>query len=564
MNKFSLALFIALVFPSFALAELETQTPEKLNAWWETNASAETWAGAYLQLMSELDEAYQKNGVKSFTDDPKFTTWLSTLGWLKLGIGNTAIIDNAELTKAFIELGKLPEVSGLLFQNLRPTDDAAKACAILVKIYQAHPEKVKDYAALAVAYAVVFDQPYPDDWPHHQVERKAVPFGDEDPVARFDFYVQSNETKKLETDLKTLTVTELKFLVDSFVNLDELRYAQKTKFKQSQFEKAYFSITYDYDRYKVSAWDWTYDTYTLEEIETKNGICVDQAYYASIAGKGLGIPTLYFSGQGTDGGHAWFGYMDRPGKWEMDCGRYSQSNFAVGFALDPQTWQDINDAELEFKFKSTDNVPNYAASQTAFLWALQQKDFSLGAKILSEARTLNPENPEIWKYEKAYLIDLKTPPETMKPFYESWIVQFARNTDMKVEGQTSLVQILKALNDPTAEDLQKSIVSQNRKKRSDLGVTAGADALLSLVEAKNWTEAELQYKKIIRQFDDQAGGNLFYDVVRPYVRACMKYDQKELAKDALKYAEKKIPMENGGLLEREFKSLEIAVNRKQK
>jgi mitochondrial fission protein ELM1 len=148
----------------------------------------------------------------------------------------------------------------------------------------------------------------------------------------------------------------------------------------------------------------------------------------------------------------------------------------------------------------------------------------------------------------------------MKTFYEAWVQQFTRNPDMKVEGQMQLVEVLNLLQDPTAETLQKSIVSQNKNKRTDLGITAGAEALFKEVEAKNWKEAEDQFKKLIRRFDDNGGGNLFYDVVRPYVKACMENDQKKQAKDGLKFSVKKIRMDEDSILAKEFKKLEKYVD----
>ncbi|MDZ4788054.1 MAG: hypothetical protein SH807_03860 [Blastochloris sp.] len=556
-----LLILVLLLLPSkLVFAELPEFSQENLSAWWEPSFNPETWETAYTELSAQLNSLHEKEGLQSFTANISFTPWFNTLGWLGLGLNYKELVSDPALVKAFLELGKMPEVSHLLFRSLKPGDDAAKALEILLRIQIAYPDKIKDYAALAVAYAVVFDQDYPKNWPHHQVARKAVPFGNPTATERFQFYVESNETNKLEFDLKKLSVTELKYVVDSFINFDELRYAQKSKISRSKFEQAYSSIDYDYPRIKVDAYNWGYENYLLADIETKGGICTDQAYYAATLGKGRGIPTLYFSGQGSSGGHAWFGYMVRSGKWELDCGRYATHNYAVGEAVDSQSWQSINDAELEFIFKSLERNPNYETSQTLLLWAYQQKDSAAALKALGEARSLNPENPEIWKIEAAMLTANKTEPAQMKTFYEAWVQQFTRNPDMKVEGQMQLVEVLNLLQDPTAETLQKSIVSQNKNKRTDLGITAGAEALFKEVEAKNWKEAEDQFKKLIRRFDDNGGGNLFYDVVRPYVKACMENDQKKQAKDGLKFSVKKIRMDEDSILAKEFKKLEKYVD----
>ena len=79
--------------------------------------------------------------------------------------------------------------------------------------------------------------------------------------------------------------------------------------------------------------------------------------YASEIGKGRGVPTIYFTGQGTDGGHAWFGYLSRSGKWELDCGRYASQNYPKGYALDPQTWQVVNDTTLQDLAKNGGSNP---------------------------------------------------------------------------------------------------------------------------------------------------------------------------------------------------------------
>jgi hypothetical protein len=91
---------------------------------------------------------------------------------------------------------------------------------------------------------------------------------------------------------------------------------------------------------------WTQGTYLLANIEVAGGICTDQSYFACIAGKAKGIPTLYFAGQGQDGGHAWFGYLRGNGKWELDAGRFFNQRYTVGQALDPQTWLPVTDHEL--------------------------------------------------------------------------------------------------------------------------------------------------------------------------------------------------------------------------
>ena len=43
--------------------------------------------------------------------------------------------------------------------------------------------------------------------------------------------------------------------------------------------------------------------------------------------------------------------MKSDNRWELDCGRYKNQNYAVGQALDSQTWLPVSDHELEVRVK---------------------------------------------------------------------------------------------------------------------------------------------------------------------------------------------------------------------
>jgi len=69
---------------------------------------------------------------------------------------------------------------------------------------------------------------------------------------------------------------------------------------------------------------------------------------------------------------------------------------------------------------------------------------------------------------------------------------------------------------------------------------------------------------MVRKFDDKGGGNLFYQIIEPYVTACLEEGQKDMAEDALKYADKKIDRDQGSILDKEFEKLYTAVDREKK
>jgi len=119
-------------------------------------------------------------------------------------------------------------------------------------------------------------------------------------VTGFTFYAESNEKKQLAWNLTQLPAEHLKFVVDSAVSLDELRWAQKqVRNPKSDFSGVYSSIRYDEERVNAQTFHWPYPVYSLADIRKNGGICIDQAYFAWLAGKANGIPTLLFMERGA-------------------------------------------------------------------------------------------------------------------------------------------------------------------------------------------------------------------------------------------------------------------------
>jgi len=394
------------------------------------------------------------------------------------------------------------------------------------------------------------------------VKQEAVPIGDLDVVTRFNFYVQSNRDKKLDQDLTQLTFDQLKFLVDSEVKLSELAYAQQNRISSSHFDDAFFSIKYNVERVSSGnfAFTWDLPTYTLQDIETNGGICVDQAYYASLLGKGRGIPTLYFHGQGADGGHAWFGYLARSGKWELDCGRYASQNYPKGYALDPQTWQVIDDTTLIHFFKNGEKDPRFQPAQNALAWARLHAGDPSEKTILDQARALMPELTQTWEMEAALLEQTNASDDDLKAFYQDWVKQFVPYLDMKVEGQRHLLALLKKDNDPEAESLQRDIIETNQTSGFDVGIQGSADVIFAKTDARDWEAARNEYEKTIRDFGEQGGGTLFYEVVEPYITTCLKDNQLDQAAKAIEFTEAHMPLDSGSILGLEFDKLKGKVH----
>ena len=257
-----------------------------------------------------------------------------------------------------------PEFSDQFFTLLSPLDQPSMVMSILAGLWLRNPAEFKEYANLALAIAVVYDVPPPPDWPHGQVSPQALPRKLLPPVDVFAFFVNADKTGATLHHLRALPATELKFVVDTAAMFDEMRWAQKNvQTPLNLLAKVYDVVRYRRDRIENGALLWPQPAYRLTDILQAGGICVDQAYFASMVGKAKGVPTLLFRGAGLDGRHAWFGFLDGNGRWQLECGRYADQKLVAGFAYDPQTWTNLSDHELTFLTEGFRRLPLFKTSR---------------------------------------------------------------------------------------------------------------------------------------------------------------------------------------------------------
>lgn len=448
------------------------------------------------------------------------------------------------------------------FRNLTSDDFVPVVLTRLEQLHDAHPTRWPQYRSLMLAFALVYDQRPPKFWPHHQVDPARVPGMDESLADRFEYYARANDTGKLEHDLRRLSVAELKYIVDAPIPRAELEWAAKNvRARRNQFERAFTAVNYDNRRIQRGQFEWPEDKgrYNLANIELWGGICVDQAYFAAIAGKAKGIPTLFFTGQGNDGGHAWFGYLRSPeGKWDLDAGRYINQNFTVGSALDPQTWLPVSDHELLYLSGKANRSPYQDAALGDLAMAkLFARRADLARRLAATQSALNsaPDFPPAWDARESALEAADDQPG-LRAFYTAAIDKFRSVTDLKVRYQARLADFERASGDTrVASQLEQQMVSQNRRGRADLSSVAGAENLSRLVEAQQYGDALREFSSLARKLGRGGGGNFFYEVVRPLVRDLREAGRDKDAQNVLREARRQMTFEPDSILAREFKEL---------
>ncbi|MBN2451411.1 MAG: hypothetical protein JXR77_13550 [Lentisphaeria bacterium] len=261
---------------------------------------------------------------------------------------------------------------------LSPQDDLAQVQRLVSELCRHDPEGRDTFRELILALALVWDQPRPK--PHPQMGGEALPYA-EAVTERYDYFKDLFVSRRAEIPYARLSVAALMAVVDTPVPVSELRWVRDNE-RPTNWERKFHEIRYDEDRLQRAVYDWPHGPYTLEAVHEKGGICVDQAYYATLCARAYGVPALLFVGEGRRGHHAWYGYMKGLEKWEMDIGRYAYDKYATGFAVNPQTNLPMTDHDVSFLCDRALRGDAYgeAAGLARFAHVLQQLGYRAAAR----------------------------------------------------------------------------------------------------------------------------------------------------------------------------------------
>ncbi|MFV0338567.1 MAG: tetratricopeptide repeat protein [Chthoniobacterales bacterium] len=477
----------------------------------------------------------------------------------------SGILNDLLSSKLKYYIASHPEILSELLNIWSLRDFSPKVLKNLEEIYTKSPKDFELYHNLAIAIAVVYDENFPQSWPHHQVSQADVPLADLQALQVFDFWVQADKSGKLYMKLSELTTEQIKFIIDAPIQESEFFWAlNNSKFPKGNFGKAFSSITYSRERLLSGAFDWPERTpYTLENIRKFGGICVDQAYYAMLSGKAFGLPTLFFVGQGADGGHAWFGYMKGINRWDMNVGRYETQKYAVGEALDPQTWQAITDHEIDFLAKQFRSSKEFQASLTdlriAALALLNNKKKEASIALQS-AIDACPQNENAWS-DKGQFIHQEEGAVATAKFWEEAAKAFPSNRSMEsVFLNRAREQWQEAGEMEKSDVILKNLIALNRTQRPDISITLVAEKINQLLAKDELKTAYDYYRTEFPKLARFGGGDLFYKVVVPLATAFKKSGDQKQANKVIDVAKREFRAEEGSILDRELKKLSIQID----
>jgi hypothetical protein len=242
--------------------------------------------------------------------------------------------------------------SSLLFA-IAKEDDPSAVVAVYDRLLQERPEQVKQYANLAAAIALVHDAPA--DQRKRSFPRTRPP----DPLECFDYFVASSRGAVF--NVKSMPPEALVYVVDGLAGVDELAWAASRYKGRRAIGQVFFDVTYDDAAFREGREKRIADKpFTLPNLKLVGGVCIEQAYYASQAGKALAIPTAIAGASGSTVGHAWIGYLEAAGggvRWNFENGRYDEYKGLAGKIVDPQSGREITDGELSLSAAFVSDTP---------------------------------------------------------------------------------------------------------------------------------------------------------------------------------------------------------------
>ena len=463
------------------------------------------------------------------------------------------------LEKEFVEqTSGDPTFLRLLCDHFSEDDFAPKVLTDLQSIWKSSPADFREFPDLALAIALVRDQPAPVFWPHHQVSSSGFHRVEQSPVELFSGLVAAHRRGKLRRDLHTLGVRNLMFVIDSPIDPSELEWVRNDRHgMREEPPAALASVNYDEGRMLTQSYVWPWGEYRLEAIRRRGGICIDQAYYAAACAKALGIPSMMFAGLGKEGGHSWVGYLRRGGGWDFSVGRPSGQGLATGESMDPSNWTPVTDHDMESMISFHGSQPGEAASRdlaTAGLFRYRNNATAEGNAIRS-ALSRDRRYPEYWDAYEDWLFRTGASSRELKAHHEAAIRSLSFSRDLKARHEEALARLdVKTGDRSGAEFLDRRILEENKKGRADLSAAATARLLKMKMEAGDPEAALREYRKELA-VQGNGGSDFFYRVTTPLCGFLISKGRPDLSRRVLKETYDVMKPRRGALIDHDFRTL---------
>lgn len=446
--------------------------------------------------------------------------------------------------------------------RLSPMDDLPAVLGVLNSLEKEEPGWRVDRRELGIAVAVVLDTSVaPPWWPHSQVPPSVLSRNLPEPLEAFRWWSREGKAGRLLFDPRRLGADELRFVVASALTPAERDWVIREKrVPLGRLPQLYSEIEYDSKRIDDRDYGWPHADYRLATIGKKGGICVDQAYHGSEIAKALGVPALLFAGQGSDGRHAWFGYLAGSTGWKLDVGRGADARLVSGQAIDPQTWCVLTDHEVLFlseRFQGSERFEEARRLSGMAGVLLQSGDNAEALRLARLATRAERRMPLAWEVliaaswevgAKARVAALAEATQAFARYPELEVRYGLRLVDeWAAQGQLSLAE---------AEEMR--LLRKHQSERPDLSVELGRRMLARAIERGKPGAAAGTYERVLLLFGRKGGIAVFDEIVGTYLKSLGPRETAARAK-ALQLARRLLQPERDSQLDQELKALEKAL-----
>lgn len=415
-----------------------------------------------------------------------------------------------------------PEVLEELLATLAPQDNATGVLDVLAEAWAAGEETFAKYHSLAIACAVVFDQPV--DIPN--------PLGKDGtsggaarvkPLERYQWYIAHNEKARLATPIHRTPARDLVWVVCAPVATSELDWAvDKLRLSRRAWGSTYGMVRYLMER-AVSGLN-PYKEYSFAEILKEGGICADQSYFCVNTARAMGIPAMTLGGETDAGGHAWAALKLDPDTWDTTIGRIG--GVSKGMAENPQTRTAITEQELIHWNERQYRSQSATTSVARYLWLAEYlaatKRQAEQAELVRFVNRTAPGFPETWQALHAVLVRETTmagdPPvptnlEEWKDFCKGMRREFKDNPRLAQLAAEAEMQFVFPYTDPGAVEralqVERRRIERDSPEQMDLVASSlkrQADVIQQRGGAQALTEISQLYDRGLRDYGGSITG----------------------------------------------------------
>jgi hypothetical protein len=441
-------------------------------------------------------------------------------------------------------------------------DNVPGAVNVLDELRRQEREKVDSHMHLAVAMALVWDDP-DSVWGSRYKCVHALKAEQYEPLmdmlSVFRFFTSPANVKRFLFSPQKLVWPILVYLVNFDVNEAEARLVLRNlgRYKR-KIGALYQEVKYDYSKLN-GAPKLGSRPYTIFNLLKYGGICGDQAHCCTRTAKCFGIPAMKVSGLGRYGGsgHAFAGFFVwRKGRAMLDfAGRYWYDYYYTGNVFDPHTRTEILDRTVAMMLDGATldyGSYLYSMAQLRIAHKVFEAHPAISLELTKRAITLNHFYAPAWRLLIDHL-EVGTLDQSQGLEWANKMAKYLKNyPDLTIECLSPFLACIPTGDVKARQSFYRKLIKLYRS-RPDIQIVLRERQAWELWQAKREKEAFWVYIKTSAEHGKE--GRILLKVVKNAAQLAKKL---KLEKEAVPYFKKMVkifPQVRSNTITRTFQDL---------